>query len=312
MFMKKGLVGVGLAALLTLSAMAEEGTTTNAVPSQEEIAKMINNPLSYLWMMAMQNDTWFYDGDMPGADKATVNRFTVMPIMPMQLTEEYKLVVRPWLPIYTDKLPWGEKENFSWTGGEIGMGLPSGISETDWKSGIGDMGMWAALATNENAKPPFVWGVGVTAMFDTASKEQYGTGYNSAGPMGLAFYLGDKWIVGGILQHWWDYSGKGTQANHDGVSLTDLQYVLRYRVGADTYVGMAPDLSYNWKTETWNVPVGGGFDTLIKIGPLPVKIGMETYYYAKHGSDQLHNEWQLRIFFVPVLPSPDWSHHPLF
>jgi hypothetical protein len=96
------------------------------------------------------------------------------------------------------------------------------------------------------------------------------------------------------------------------MSQTDLQYVLRYRVGSDTYIGCAPNIQYNWKTDDWNIPVGGGFDTMIKIGPLPVKVGMEAYYFVKHGSDAFHNDWQLRFFFIPVLPSPDWSHSPLF
>jgi len=299
-----------MAMLLSVSTIVAD--TPKQQPSEEEIAEMINNPLSYLWMMAMQNDTIFYDGDIPGADKVKINRFTIMPVMPMQLTENYKLVLRPWLPVYSSKLPWGDKDNFGWIGDEIGIGEPNSITDTDWKTGIGDIGMWMALASNENAKPPFVWGVGITTMFDTASKEQYGSGYNSAGPMGLAFYIGEKWIVGGLLQHWWDYSGDGTSFNRDGVSLTDFQYVLRYRVDSKTNIGCGPNIQYNWKTEDWNIPVGGGFDTLIKIGDLPVKVGMEAYYFVKHGADDFHNDWQLRFFFVPVLPSPSWSQSPLF
>ena len=277
--------------------------------SQAEIAEMVNNPLSYLWMLAMQNDTYWYDGNVEGADKVAVNRFTIMPVMPMQLTENYKLVFRPWLPIYSSRLPWGERDNFHWDGSEEAGYFPTGIKNTNWHSGIGDVGFWAAIASNESSTPPFVWGVGVTAMFDTASRDQFGTGRNSAGPMGLAFYIGEKWIVGGLLQHWWDYSGK---SDRDHVNLTDFQYVLRYRLTPETNIGMCPNIQYNWETKDLTLPVGGGFDTMIKIGPLPVKVGAEVYYYAKHGPDELHNKWQARIFFVPILPSPKWSRKALF
>jgi len=277
--------------------------------SRAEIAKMINNPLSYLWMLAMQNDTVFMDGNVPGADKITVNCFTIMPIMPMQLTDNLKLVFRPWLPIYSGKLPWGNADNFTWSGEQIGVGVPTGVSNTHWNSGIGDMGFWAAIASNEGAKPPFIWGMGITTMFDTASRDQFGTGHNSAGPMGLAFYLGEKWVIGGLVQHWWDYSGDDKREN---VNLTDFQYVLRYHLTPETTIGMEPNIQYNWETNDLNLPIGGGIDTMINIGKIPVNIGAEFYYYAHHGPDELHNKWHARIFFVPILPSPKWSRKPLF
>ena len=297
----------GLLAGLALSvgaAHAEEEKLT-----REQIAEMVNNPLSYLWMLATQNDAIFMDGDIDGADKIKVNRFTVMPVMPMQLTDEYKLVFRPWFPFSTVKRPTGP-EHLYWDGSQETGYFPTGIKDTETKSGLGDIGFWAALASNEGAKPPFVYGFGVTAMFDTAVDPEYGTGRNSAGPMGLAFYVGEKWIFGALAQHWWDYSG---HSDRDHVNLTDVQYVLRYRLTKETNIGMGPNMQYNWNTHDFILPVGGGMDTMINIGPLPVKVGMEFYYYAAHGSnDDLHNDWHWRVFFVPILPSPKWSRNPIF
>ncbi|NPA29930.1 MAG: hypothetical protein GXO33_07095 [Epsilonproteobacteria bacterium] len=301
-----------VAAFMAVAGVLAFGTPMTAsddVPSQEEIAEMINNPLSYLWMMAMQDDFVQMDGDVDGADKLKSNRFTVMPVMPMQLTEEYKLVLRPWLPLFSAKYPYGDPGNFNWVTGPDDKPIPTGIRATDYHGGIGDVGFWAALASNESAKPPFVWGVGVTAMFDTATRDQFGLGKNAAGPMGLAFYISDKWIAGVLAQHWVSYSG---QNDRDHVALTDVQYVLRYRLTPETNIGMSPNAQYNWVTDDLTLPVGLGFDTLIKIGPLPVKIGMEAYKYVAYGNDDLHNDWHIRIFFVPVLPSPAWSRKPLF
>jgi len=295
--------------LWATQAVAEEPKPTQEL-TKEEIAEMINNPLSYLWMMGLQNDTFYYDGDIPGADKIKVNRLMLMPVMPFQLTDDIKVVARPWLPIMSIDRP-RNRSDFNFGLPDYPY-IPTGVADTSWNSGIGDAGLWLAFASNEGAKPPFVWGFGITSMFDTASSEEYGTGYNSAGPMGLAFYIGEKWIAGGVLQHWWDYSGSGTAINHNGLSLTDFQPVIRYRLTPETNIGMAPNIQYNWKTEDWNVPLGLGMDTMINIGPLPVKIGFEAYYYVKHGPDDFHNDWQLRLFFVPVLPSPDWSRKALF
>jgi hypothetical protein len=302
-----GLIAAGVSMLSAVPTMAQE--PGGGTPSHAEVVEMINNPLSYLWMMATQDDFIQMDGDVDGADKLKSNRFTIMPVMPMQLTDDLKLVLRPWLPFFSAKYPYGEVENFNWVTGPGSGPIPTGIRGTDYHGGIGDAGFWAALATNESAKPPFVWGVGVTAMFDTASRDQFGTGKNAAGPMGAAFYIGEKWIAGLLAQHWVAYSG---DKKRDHVALTDVQYVLRYRVTPETTVGFSPNAQYDWVKEEFTLPVGLGFDTLVKLGPLPVKVGAEAYKYVAYGNDDLHNDWQIRVFFIPVLPSPAWSRKPLF
>ena len=84
-----------------------------------------------------------------------------------------------------------------------------------------------------------------------------------------------------------------------------------YRVDAATNIGCAPNIRYNWETDQLTLPIGIGADTLIKIGKLPVKIGAEFYYFLE-SDDDFGQEWQLRLLFVPVLPSPGWSKTPLF
>jgi hypothetical protein len=95
------------------------------------------------------------------------------------------------------------------------------------------------------------------------------------------------------------------------VNLTDIQPVIRYRLSALTNIGMAPNWRYNWETEQLSLPIGFGGDTLIKLGPLPVKIGLEAYYYVERDND-FGPRWQIRFLFIPVIPSPDWSRNPIF
>ena len=158
-------------------------------------------------------------------------------------------------------------------------------------------------------------------MFDTASEDQLGTGKNSAGPMVLQFKITDKWIFGYVAQHWWSYSGQDTftidtnlgpvDVDRADVSLTDIQPVVRYRVSPKTNIGFAPNWRYNWETSQLDLPIGFGIDTLISVGPLPLKIGMEAYYFVESSSD-FGPEWQFRLFFVPVFRAPKWASRPLF
>ena len=177
------------------------------------------------------------------------------------------------------------------------------------------------MALTKQYKPPDIFGFGLTTMFDTASEDQLGTGKNSAGPMALQFKITDKWILGYVAQHWWSFSGQDTftvdtnlgpvQRDRSDVNLTDIQPVVRYRVSPKTNIGFAPNWRYNWETNQLDLPIGFGLDTLIKIGPLPVKIGMEAFYYVESSSD-FGPEWQWRLLFIPVLPAPKWAARPLF
>jgi hypothetical protein len=139
--------------------------------------------------------------------------------------------------------------------------------------------------------------------------------------MVMAMNITDKWIVGGVFQHWWSFAGDDTfdidtslgpvTVDRSDVNLTDFQYIIRYRKSALTNFGVAPNIQYNHETDELSLPIGVGFDTLVKFGKLPVKIGAEAYYFVQQ-DNQFGPKWQLRFFLAPVLPSPDWSRKARF
>lgn len=279
--------------------------------TDEEIAEMINNPLGNLWLLFTQNDTVWYSGDVLdkiNEDDKIFNTLLINPVLPMQLTENWKYIFRPVIPINSFDLPSGLTVNQP---GDPPTGVPGINVDFERETGLGDIVLWNAFSTNEGAKPPNVWGAGVTIMMDTATDERLGTGKWSAGPMALAMRITDKWIYGGILQHYWSFAG---DSDRDNVNLSDLQYILRYRLTPETNIGFGPNIRYNWNAESGDklsLPVGLGADTMINIGPLPVKIGLEAYYYVE-SPDAFGPEWQIRFLFVPVIPSPAWSKSAIF
>ncbi len=297
------------------AASADE-TAAAAAAQQAAIAEALANPLSYLWLGFMQNDVINYTGDLIDAlgEKDVVNNTTlIMPVLSIQLTEKWKTVIRPVIPIHSFR-----------TVGSVTLSTsdvtpqPAGVDLVR-ESGIGDIVLWMALS--KQYKPPDIFGFGITTMFDTASEDQLGTGKNSAGPMVLKFKITEKWIIGGVAQHWWSFSGQDTLTINTNlgpvvvprsdVSLTDIQPVVRYRVSAKTNIGFAPNWRYNWETSQLDLPIGFGMDTLINIGPLPLKVGMEAYYFVE-SSNRFGPEWQFRLFFVPVFPAPKWAQKALF
>ena len=280
--------------------------------TQAQITEMMNNPLGELWMLFGQNDTTWYDGDaldFLGEDKKVFNTTTLMPVMPMQLTENWKYIFRPVIPIHHWDAPSVSQGNAQYPGGD----LPFSVN-FDRQTELGDIVLWNAFATNEMARPPNIFGVGATVMLDTATEDVFGTGKNSVGPMALAFHIGDvgEWILGTVVQHWWDVSGDDQRQD---VNLTNIQYVAYYRLSAETNIGFgSPNITINHEAASGQkvtLPVGLGWNTTTKIGPLPVKIGIEAYKYIEK-PDNFGADYGLRLIFSPVVPSPGFSKIPIF
>ena len=292
----------------SVSEKAPTSEMTDEAAKMAKMAEAMNNPLGHLWMLFMQNDTIWYDGDaldLLDKDARVFNTFLFQPVLPMQLTEEWKWIFRPTIPINSFDVPDGVTISTGSPSGEFPLNI-----DFERETGLGDIVLWNVLSKNEWAKPPFVFGFGPTLMMDTATDDALGTGKWSAGPIILALKLGEKWDYGINAQHWWSFGGGG---NRDDVNLTDIQYILRYHLTPTTNIGMAPNIRINWEAESGEeltLPVGGGFDHLFKIGPLPIKIGVEAYYYAKT-SDPVGPEWQIRIFAVPIIPAPAFAKVPL-
>lgn len=87
-----------------------------------------------------------------------------------------------------------------------------------------------------------------------------------------------------------------------------------YRLSEETNIGFCPNITADWTADSdqrWTVPVGLGFNTMTKIGPLPVKVGVEAYYYVEK-SDNFGPDMGLRFIFSPVVPKPGFSKIPIF
>lgn len=300
----------------TEEANAGTGSAADEAREMAFIAEAINNPLSFLWLGFIQHDMAWYDGNLLddlGEDAKLETTTLIEPVMSFQLTEEWKAIFRPVIPI----------QSFETIGNvdiATGGGRPNiGGVDFERETGLGDIVLWNAFSNQYT--PPLVWGFGPTIMLPTATDDQLGTGKWSAGPMALAFSLTEKWIVGGVFQHWWSFAGDDelqvdtslglVKVNRPDVNLTDVQYVIRYRLTPETSIGCSPNIRYNWETDQLNFPIGFGIDTVVKIGRMPMKIGIEPQYYVAKDED-FGPEWLLRFYFMPVLPSPEWSRNPLF
>ncbi len=299
-----------LPALAQAEAGAEKAKGDNkAQMSDAEVSLQLNNPVSNLWQISMQNDMTIRD-IKGGPDNQILNNFKFQPVMPIPLTDEWRVVVRPVFQLNAYNIP-EVASGPPVKGGPAGIplppvGPPTGSFSTD--VGLGDTIFLTAFS---NAPPKSKWqyGFGPTWIFPTATDDTLGARKWAVGPAAAAIYLGDPGsvIAGGLVQHWWSFGGPGDV----DVNLTDIQYVLKYRVTDTFSIGFAPNIQYNWENDDWSVPVGGGLDFTVKIGKTLMKLAFEVHYHVEtfEGFD---NQWNFRLLLSPVLPAPKWAQKPLF
>ena len=166
-------------------------------------------------------------------------------------------------------------------------------------TGFGDIQM-ATIVGPGNAKG-WIWGLGATFAFPTASNSNLGTGKFQAGPAIMLFHMGNSWNKGFFFQHWWSYAGDESRAD---VSITDFQYVIRWTFGVSS-LGMGPTLRINWMNldDGITLPIGLGYTRTVRMGSMPVKLRIEPQYsIIKPGS--YGNLWNIRIQIAPVIKSP--------
>jgi hypothetical protein len=284
------------AALLLLGASASAQTETNgfdslldeAEASLRDITRQINNPISPLWQVTFDNAILGQDGG--GLDDELAYTATVQPFMPVRLSnfglghfawaQEYQIVTQLSLPVF-QMVP-----------------LPPG-PEGDLESGFGDIQLASVLAPS--ATSGWVWGVGPTFIFPSASNGVVGQEKWQAGPAVVGGYLGSKWTAYAVAQQWWSFAGDDSRPR---TSQLCLNYVLLRSFGHTWQLGMQPSIEVDWTESGGNkllFPVGFGVGKTVRIGGFPVQLWLEADYYAVRPDDLSAPRWGIDIQIIPVI-----------
>jgi hypothetical protein len=298
-------------------ALAQEGDDELA-----EISRKLDNPLSDLWMIFLQNDMSRYRG-FPADGSQWVNSTVIQPVMPLSLTEDWNLITRPIIPILTaPKFRAPNADDFQDCPGNCNSNNPrdhfTGSLSTSRNFELGDTTLWSMASP---AEPPelgdgskLVWGLGPTFMFPTASDDQFGSNRWSFGPSGILLRLPpppDKAepsvlnnITAGLFaQHHWS-AGAGSGGK---VDRTQLQPIYWYKLPWGQWqVGGFPLLNFNWEADSDNrytIPAELMLANTIRLGPMPIRIGAGMGYVVK-SPDDYGMRWYFKIFIVPVIPKP--------
>jgi len=234
-----------------------------AVTSEADLAKQLQNPVSDLVSVPMENRFDFG----PGSTK----RYTlsIMPVIPIDLTSDWLIVSRTILPVIAAQKPVGGEPSFD----EVGVS-PVGNGPT--VGGIGDITQSFFLAPKQPTEG-WIWGAGPVFRLPTASQSSFGQGEWGAGPTGVALRQDGPWTYGMLANHIWSFAGWGSQS----VNSTYLQPFLAYTTDSLTTFGLGSETGYSWAQKQWVVPIDATISQMVEIGKMPVSFGLGGRVYAE-------------------------------
>ena len=285
--LKKMKVLVGVLALI--ASLALLATAESSTPSKEEIAKELANPNTVLTSLKLQTQYFSFDGDLPSADDQDMVKLFFQPTIPFPPENGKTLWVRPGVPYLIDQ-PVYDKDSR-----RVGS-----------QSGLGDITLDVQYGTTlENG---FLWSVGFSSIFPTASEEGLGSEVWALGP---DFQLGrvtEKSVFGVFANHQWDIAGDGKSSpdlpylrrSDASVNLTAIQLFGVFVPGGGWSVGSMPIMTYNHESEEWTIPLHFTAGKTFIIKGRPWKFSLDLNYYVE-SPDAIAPEWMVGFNVAPVV-----------
>ena len=249
-------------------------TLLHAEMTQEEIAKATQNPLTAMYTLPVQNNTYLYDTTVADGVKNITN---IQPVVPVDISEDWVMVTRTILPVIYDDV-----ENPSAPGIDNGENF-----------GLGDTTFTAFFTRKKAKKGAWLWGVGPVVYLPTATEDKFGTKKWGAGPAAVALDMNGKWVYGALVMHIWSFAGAGDQK----VNLTTIQPFVNYNMSDGWFIASVPIITANWEASSgneWSVPLGGGVGKALRFGKIPGTMQLHAYYNVEK-PEAYGEDWQLRF-----------------
>ncbi len=270
----------------------------------DEAARKTSNPLGGDFMVLINE--WHYtslEGSLSDGSRETISHI-FQPVIPFSMREtigeDWIMVNRPTLPIiYSAEVP-------------DGFNMEKGVATFDTKSGVADLQFFSLLGVSKAQESNPLLGAGDLVLaggfsmsFPTGS-DAFTSNAWAAGPAGVAAYIGEKGVLGALVQTQFQYASSGsTPVDHNKMF---IQPFYLWALGGGWQVGGTPLWTFDFETDEEEIPLGFGFQKvqLFKLGEgkmLPVRFGLEARYFVDQMNSSLANEWEIVFQMSPILPN---------
>ena len=219
----------------------------------KNLAKELANPIADLISVEIEAN---YDDDI-GDNNGSQWLTNIEPIIPFSISENWNIVSRSTVPVIT-------QDDISSNGAK--------------DSGIGDIMQHFYFSPKKFiTSHGLIWGVGPALLLNTASNDALGSNKWGAGPSVAALIQEGPWTIGTIAEHIWSFAGNNSST---GVSMTSMEPFIAYVTKSDTTFTIDTESTYDWKAESWSVPIHFKVEQLLKIGGQMIQVGGGLRYWA--------------------------------
>lgn len=253
----------GATPLLAQAALDPSITAAKPADDAAALALQLANPVAALISVPLQFN---FDGDIGPlvGDERQGERITlnVQPVVPIRLNSEWNMISRTILPIV-------------WQNNIVpGAGSQFGLSDTV-------QSLFFSPAVPKGA----IWGVGPVFLVPTGTDPLLSGGKWGAGPTGVVLKQLGSWTVGALANHIWSFAGNS--ARNDISTSFANPFISNAMKSGFTYAAVA-DITYDWKSDRWTVPVSITASQVTKIGGQLVSIGGGLRYYLVSNENAPH------------------------
>lgn len=270
----------GLAALaLSSAAQAQDETEAasdaapEALTEQERLALQLSNPVASLISVPFQLNTDFGGGPDGNGVRFTLN---VQPVVPISISDDANLIVRTIVPvIYQDNL------------------VPGGGSQF----GLGDTIQSFFYSPKAPTSGGLIWGAGPVLLYPTATDRFTGTEKWGAGPSVVVLKQAGPSTFGMLANHIWSFAGDDSR---NDISATFMQPFYTYTTKKATTYSVSTETTYDWESDSWQVPVNVGISQLVVVDRQPMSIGFGARYFVE--SPARGPDWGLRFTLTLLFP----------
>lgn len=252
----------------------------HAEMSNDDIAKASQNPVTMLYSLPIQNNTYF---DLGGTGE-TKNVANFQPVIPMDLSEDWDMVWRLIMPVVSTPV------------GTQPTNPVSSIPGTDFEQihALGDSTLTAYLSPKKTDK--FIWGAGAALYIPTATDDKIKTDQWGGGVSFVGLSMQERWTYGALVMNVWSF-GTDKKYSDTKIDFFQLQPFVNYNMGNGWFLTSVPIITALWDKENkerWTVPLGGGIGKGFKIGKLPVSANAQAFYNVVT-PETFGETWQLRL-----------------
>lgn len=255
--------GVSILVIGCAAPSGAEGANTEAASVQSQtisvtdidttaLAQKLTNPVASLISVPFQLS---FDGEIGPARSGTRETLNVQPVVPFKLSSDWNLISRTIIPIT----------------GQHGI-FPGSANQY----GLGDTVQ--SLFFSPVVPKHVIWGAGPVILIPTGTGALLTGGKWGAGPsLVLVNQTSNGFTYGGLVNHIWSIAGR---SNRDRVSTSLINpFISRTTKTAFTYSASA-DITYDWKSDRWTMPISVNVSKLTKLGGQLVSIGGSIRYYV--------------------------------